>query len=138
MRRPAVCLTFDDGPHPEHTPRLLDALAAEHVKATFFVVGCRAQRYPDLVRRMVREGHDVGHHSYFHREPAATSCRSLMWEVDETVGLLRDEFGIHSTLFRPPKGVVTLPKLTGLWARGQTVVLWTVDARVRFLMAMSC
>src|SRR5688572_16068018 len=63
----AVALTFDDGPHPDHTPRVLDLLAAAGARATFFVVGERALRYPELVRRMAREGHAVGNHTFSHR-----------------------------------------------------------------------
>src|SRR3954464_15082354 len=58
----AVCLTFDDGPHPLHTIRLLDVLREEGVVATFFVVGKRVQRYPEIVRRIVAEGHAIGNH----------------------------------------------------------------------------
>src|SRR5262249_55671830 len=65
-RTNSVSLTFDDGPHPEHTPRLLDLLKKHEIKATFFVVGRQAERYPDLVRRMADEGHDVANHSFFH------------------------------------------------------------------------
>jgi peptidoglycan-N-acetylglucosamine deacetylase len=63
-----VALTFDDGPNPDATPRILDTLAEYDVKATFFILGRYAERWPDLVHRAVREGHQVGNHGYFHRK----------------------------------------------------------------------
>ena len=63
-----VSLTFDDGPNPEATPKILDALAERGVKATFFILGNHAERWPDLVRRIAAEGHQVGNHGYFHRK----------------------------------------------------------------------
>src|SRR5258708_3225653 len=76
MRGPSwgrsLALTFDDGPHPERTPRVLDALEQHGIRATFFVVGSKAAEHPELIRRMVAAGHDVGHHSYSHSEPDAT------------------------------------------------------------------
>src|SRR5204863_8624195 len=62
----SVCLTFDDGPHPHHTPRLLDLLKDQRVTATFFVIGRWAARYPELVRRIAAEGHLVGNHTFSH------------------------------------------------------------------------
>ena len=124
-----VCLTFDDGPDPVHTPRLLDALAAASVQATFFVIGERAQRHPAIVRRIVAEGHALGHHSFFHREPAHTSTAALIEEVRKSRALLREITGSESTLFRPPHGKVTAGKLVALLREGQSVVLWNVDPK---------
>ncbi|HZO11769.1 MAG TPA: polysaccharide deacetylase family protein [Polyangiaceae bacterium] len=125
----AVCLTFDDGPHPEHTPALLDVLAREHVPATFFVVGARARAHPNLVRRMAAEGHTVGHHSYSHGDPETTNARILAAEAAETSALLADILSEPPRLFRPPHGKLTVAKLVRLWARGQSIVLWNVDPR---------
>jgi peptidoglycan/xylan/chitin deacetylase (PgdA/CDA1 family) len=63
-----VALTFDDGPNPDATPRILDTLAEKGVRATFFVLGTHAERWPELVRRISREGHQIGNHGYFHRK----------------------------------------------------------------------
>jgi peptidoglycan/xylan/chitin deacetylase (PgdA/CDA1 family) len=124
-----VALTFDDGPHPEHTPEILDFLRAEQVRATFFVVGREAARCPHLVRRMVAEGHAVGHHSYTHGSPGSTPTRALAAEVAQSVALLRD-LGVESpTLFRPPHGKLTPTKLLMLWRHRCTVVLWSLDPR---------
>ncbi|MEO8194150.1 MAG: polysaccharide deacetylase family protein [Gemmatimonadales bacterium] len=67
-RRREVSLTFDDGPNPDATPRILDSLAECGVKATFFILGAHAERWPDLVHRVVSEGHQIGNHGYFHRK----------------------------------------------------------------------
>jgi peptidoglycan/xylan/chitin deacetylase (PgdA/CDA1 family) len=122
-----VMLTFDDGPHPEHTPVLLDRLAAHGVKATFFVLGSQAEQHPDIVRRMVADGHEVGHHSYTHAEPSITTAGALLDEVHRGARLLEQILGRKPRLFRPPHGKLTVGKTLGLWAAGQSVVLWNKD-----------
>ncbi|MDB5385250.1 MAG: polysaccharide deacetylase [Planctomycetaceae bacterium] len=124
-----IALTFDDGPHPEFTPRLLDELQRQGVAATFFVVGDAAARYPELVRRMAVEGHAVGTHSYTHSEPRQTCAKQLLNEVRRSLDLCGNLIGYEPTLFRPPKGQLTLAKTLGLWKLKQTVVLWNQDPR---------
>jgi glycosyltransferase involved in cell wall biosynthesis/peptidoglycan/xylan/chitin deacetylase (PgdA/CDA1 family) len=125
----AVCLTFDDGPHPEYTPRLLDVLQRQRIRATFFVVGQLAEQYPDLVQRMAAEGHAVGHHSYTHMRPQATSACRLGDEVRRSCDLLGRLLGKPVSLFRPPHGHLTAAKLWRLWQAQQTVVLWNRDPK---------
>jgi peptidoglycan/xylan/chitin deacetylase (PgdA/CDA1 family) len=125
----SVCLTFDDGPHPEHTPRLLDVLKDLGAPATFFVVGRQAERHPGLVRRMAAEGHLVGNHSFTHGEPARTSARHLLEEVRQTAAVLTPLAGRQPPLFRPPKGQLTVAKAWRLWRAGQTIVLWSADPK---------
>jgi len=125
----SVCLTFDDGPHPEHTPVLLDMLRREGVPATFFVIGRRAAEFPELVRRMVDEGHAVGHHTYSHSDPAETTARKMAAEINQTSNVLVRAIGFSPTLFRPPHGRLTPAMLWRLWRIGMTVVLWNVDLR---------
>jgi peptidoglycan/xylan/chitin deacetylase (PgdA/CDA1 family) len=127
--RAEVCLTFDDGPDPEHTPRVLDALRDHGARATFFVVGSRAERYPDLVRRAAAEGHAVGGHSYHHGTPEETSARQLAEEARRTSRLVGGLLGRPPTVFRPPHGKLTAAKLWALWRAGQTIVLWNVDPK---------
>ena len=123
----SICLTFDDGPHPEHTGRILDILKREAVPATFFVVGREAEKYPETVRRIVAEGHTLGHHSFLHGDPARTSANQLLAEVRQTQAVLSRIAGTTSSLFRPPHGKVTASKLWRLWSHGLSVVLWNVD-----------
>jgi len=125
----SVCLTFDDGPHPDHTPRLLDVLGRCEAVASFFVVGREVARHPGIVRRIAAEGHAIGHHSYFHGAPGRTSARQLIDEVRRTRDLLGGLLGEAPSLFRPPYGRLTAAKLWRLWRAGQTVVLWNVDPK---------
>ncbi len=125
----AVALTFDDGPHPEITPQLLDLLAAHALRATFFVIGREAARYPALVARMVAEGHAVGHHSFTHSEPATTTADTLIEELQSTNDSLWPAAGILPTIMRPPKGQLSLGKLVRLLTKGYRVVLWSVDPK---------
>src|SRR5262249_3985118 len=125
----ALCLTFDDGPHPEYTPRLLDALKQHDIRATFFVIGQEAEQHPDLVRRMAAEGHVIGHHSYTHSRPEETTAETLLQEVRRTQELFTRLLGRPSPLFRPPLGKVTVKKLWRLWRAGLQVVLWNLDPK---------
>lgn len=125
----AVCLTFDDGPHPLHTPRLLDVLKAEGVAATFFLIGMNVERHPEIVRRIVDEGHVIAHHTYSHQRPASLSAARLAAEIRRTDDLFRRITGRPSRLFRPPWGKLSAAKFVRLWAAGQGIVLWTKDPR---------
>jgi peptidoglycan/xylan/chitin deacetylase (PgdA/CDA1 family) len=124
-----VCLTFDDGPHPDHTPRVLDVLKEHSAPATFFVVGQQVQRHPDLVRRIVAEGHLVGHHTYSHSDPQITSASQLLAELDQTNQLLEALLGHRPVFFRPPHGKLTPAKLFRLWRAGQRIILWNSDPK---------
>jgi glycosyltransferase involved in cell wall biosynthesis/peptidoglycan/xylan/chitin deacetylase (PgdA/CDA1 family) len=125
----SICLTFDDGPHPDHTPRLLDFLSHEGISATFFVVGREAEKHPELVRRMAAEGHAVGSHSYSHPKRAELSRLQMAQEVSRGKAVLENILGSKSLLYRPPQGKVTAPDLLWMWRAGLTVVLWNVDPR---------
>jgi len=125
----SVALTFDDGPDPTHTPAVLDRLRALGVRATFFVVGRKVEACPALVARIAREGHEIGHHSYSHAPPDETSAQALVAEARRTSTLLERLLGKRPCLFRPPHGKLTPGKLLGLWALGQTIVLWNRDPK---------
>lgn len=123
-----VALTFDDGPHPEHTERILAVLREEGVKATFFLVGTEVQKYPALARAIARDGHGVGGHAWSHRRLNGMVRHELDREVEQTAALIREATGVSSRLFRPPYGTVTIPLLRYALTRGWTVVLWSVDS----------
>jgi peptidoglycan/xylan/chitin deacetylase (PgdA/CDA1 family) len=125
----SICLTFDDGPHPRYTPRLLDALGAHGLVATFFVLGSEVERYPGLVRRIAAEGHAIGNHTFSHGVPWRTSCRRLIEEIRRTGDLIADHLGMETRLFRPPYGRLSVSKLLKVWSAGQSVVLWNADSR---------
>ncbi|MEV0095947.1 bifunctional polysaccharide deacetylase/glycosyltransferase family 2 protein [Streptomyces sp. NPDC050738] len=97
-----LVLTFDDGPDPKWTPLVLDALKKHHAHAVFFVTGANASRYPDLVRRMVAEGHEVGVHTFNHPDLSYQSRSRIDWELSQTQLALAGAAGIRTSLFRPP------------------------------------
>ncbi|MFJ6846255.1 bifunctional polysaccharide deacetylase/glycosyltransferase family 2 protein [Streptomyces griseoluteus] len=97
-----IVLTFDDGPDPTWTPRVLDALKRNHARATFFVTGTMTSRHPELVRRMVAEGHEVGLHTFNHPDLSYQSQRRFDWELSQGQLALAGAAGIRSSLFRPP------------------------------------
>ena len=127
--RPRLALTFDDGPHPDFTPQLLDKLQQLKLKATFFVVGRNAERYPELVQRMVESGHEVANHTFTHSEPDQTTANAFLEEVRRTDVLLQQLTGRNPSSVRPPKGELTWNKLRGLWRERKTVALWNVDPK---------
>jgi peptidoglycan/xylan/chitin deacetylase (PgdA/CDA1 family) len=97
-----VALTFDDGPDPPHTPRILTVLDQHHVKATFFMLGRNVERYPAVAREVLRRGHEIGNHSYSHRKLVLMSPRRVRDEIERTDALLRD-IGVSGEIhFRPP------------------------------------
>ncbi len=124
-----IAFTFDDGPHPEHTPQILDTLRQYHHRATFFVIGEKAQQYPELIERMINEGHEIGNHTFTHSEPAQTSARKFLSEIKKTEQLIKEMTGITPGLVRPPKGKLTIKKMLGLWIKRRTIVLWDTDPR---------
>lgn len=119
-----VALTFDDGPSP-FTGRVLDVLRAEHVHATFFLCGANAARYPELVRRIRAEGHQIGNHTWSHPWLYLMSEASIASEIDRTQDVLQTITGRRPTLFRPPFGVRWFSLWPLLRERGLTMVLWS-------------
>ncbi|MEU3838862.1 bifunctional polysaccharide deacetylase/glycosyltransferase family 2 protein [Streptomyces sp. NPDC028635] len=97
-----IVLTFDDGPDPTWTPKVLDILKEHHAHAVFFITGTMASRYPDIVRRMVAEGHEIGLHTFNHPDLSYHSHRRIDWELSQNQLALAGAAGIRSSLFRPP------------------------------------
>lgn len=118
----AVYLTFDDGPIPESTPFILDTLREFGVKATFFMVGENVERYPDLYRRIVEEGHQVGNHTYNHMGSLRHYIITYYNNVEKANEL------IHSHLFRPPHGWMWLGAYNML-RRKYKIVMWDLVTR---------
>jgi len=122
-----IALTFDDGPHPEWSERLLEVLRENHVKATFFVVGKMVDRYPDLVREEVAEGHQIANHTYHHRNLSNLSDEEVEQEYrmcDESVYRVT---GQHMKFCRPPGGQYDHDVIQSTEHIGLTTVLWTDD-----------
>ena len=127
--RPQVALTFDDGPHPEHTVAVLNALAEWQLRGTFFVVGQCAEQCPQLIERILREGHALANHTWSHREPREIPAADFLSEVNQTRDWLTQQFACSPEWVRPPKGELTLAKFRGLWKQRHPIALWNVDPR---------
>jgi peptidoglycan/xylan/chitin deacetylase (PgdA/CDA1 family) len=123
----AVYLTFDDGPHPEHTPRVLDALERHHAHATFFLIGDMAARHPDLVRRIAAAGHAIGNHSHTHPEFRRLPLPRQLDEIARADAALHAILGDRPIPFRTPRGALPPRLVTHLAARGRPIVYWSYD-----------
>src|SRR4029450_3278646 len=104
---PYIAMTFDDGPSATLTPKLLDLLAAHHIKATFFVIGENVAEYPEIVARAAREGHEIASHSWSHPNLAKMSDESVRRQLRQTDDAIRNATGKRPTLLRPPYGPIT-------------------------------
>jgi peptidoglycan-N-acetylglucosamine deacetylase len=125
--RPWVALTFDDGPHPDFTPRILDILKREHVPATFFVVGEQAQAFPELVRREVAEGHEVGNHTYHHVRLTLVNPRFILPEIEAANVEIQQITGSPTRWFRPPGGDYDRDVISAVRQASMIMTLWTDD-----------
>ena len=117
-----VYITFDDGPTPGVTEWILEVLKRYNAKATFFVLGKNAERYPDLYAKILAEGHSVGNHTYSHQKGTRMSLERYLEDVDFAA------YTVQSTLFRPPYARVTPSQLRALALRYK-IVMWSVISR---------
>ena len=117
----AVYLTFDDGPIPEVTPKVLAILAKYNVKATFFMVGENIDKHPEVFRQVVEAGHQIGNHTYNHLKGWRTSYREYMENVAK--------WPKKTNLFRPPYGKATLRQRIALHKMGYTLIYWDILTR---------
>jgi peptidoglycan/xylan/chitin deacetylase (PgdA/CDA1 family) len=124
----AVALTFDDGPHPEHTPRILDTLRGYGAKATFFAVGREAEKHPELVLRVVTEGHTLGCHTHTHADLSRLTPRQAWQECRQARLVLEGIAGCRVRYLRPPWGRMSVSTLPVSLANRMTVALWSLDS----------
>ncbi|RKP56318.1 polysaccharide deacetylase family protein [Cohnella endophytica] len=123
-----VALTFDDVPDPRFTSKVLDVLKRKKVTATFFVVGTRSMKHPDLVRRIHREGHDIGNHSYNHPDFSKLRLAKVQEQIARSEKIIEHIVGFKPKLVRPPYGEILPSQLDWAKAKGYTVVNWDVDS----------
>lgn len=126
--QPDIYLTFDDGPDPHYTPRLLDLLELFQIRASFFVLGEACARCPSLVRRIHEAGHSVGNHTFSHRHPWMISAECAREEVRRAQDVIADACGEAPRLFRPPYGRQRAVMLEEAAALDMQTVLWTRSA----------
>ncbi len=124
--RPEVALTFDDGPHPESTRRVLEILREHGARATFFVLGSKALRYPEVVREIATAGHVVGVHGHEHdRRYALRPARFVARDLERARAAIEAATGVRPTLFRPPVGFVSPSVAVAAERAGLVLVGWS-------------
>jgi len=124
-----VQMTFDDGPHPIATPKVLQVLKSRNIKATFFLLGQNVQKFPDLVHEIQAEGHLIGNHSYTHNNLLFKNKNFVRTEIMQTKEILEEIIGTHSHYFRPPYGYFDYSTLAVLRDLDLTCVLWNIDSK---------
>jgi peptidoglycan/xylan/chitin deacetylase (PgdA/CDA1 family) len=126
--QPYIAMTFDDGPSAENTPRLLDMLKQRGIKATFFLIGENAQANPNIVKRILVEGHEVGNHTWTHPQLSKLSDDKVKSEISKTQDAISAASGYTPTILRPPYGAIT-PRQKE-WIEKElklNVIIWSVD-----------
>ncbi len=123
-----IAITFDDGPHPQNTPRLLDMLRARNIKATFYVIGRSVDLYPQIVRRTVAEGHEIGNHSHTHRLLSKLGDDEVRLEMSRCRDAVGRAAGVQPRTMRPPYGGLLQRQREMVHSEfGYPVILWSVD-----------
>lgn len=122
----SICLTFDDGPHPVYTPKILTILAKHSVKATFFITGSKIQKYKRILKQLISEGHEVGNHGYSHRNLIFKNKEFILNEINRTDELLRDCGAKGEIVFRPPYGRMSLKAIFLLGELNKKIIMWNI------------
>lgn len=123
-----IAITFDDGPQPQNTPRLLDMLRARNIKATFYVIGRSVDQYPQIVRRTVAEGHEIGNHSHTHRLLSKLSTDEIRSDLRNCENAIERAAGVKPPTMRPPYGGLLQSQREMVHAEfGYPTILWSVD-----------
>lgn len=123
-----VALTFDDAPDAIFTPKVLDALKKAGVKATFFVVGNRVEAHPDIMKRIVAEGHAIGNHSYSHANLPKLTDAEFRNQIQKTDDIIRRFTGYTPNIVRPPYGNINEGQIQWLASQHKKIVNWNVDS----------
>ncbi len=121
-----VALTFDDGPHPDGTPLVLEAL--DGVQATFFLVGEQVERRPELAARIAAEGHEIGVHCFRHRNLLRLGPRAVRGDLERAAAVIGEATGREPTLYRPPYGILNRAAVEEARRRGWRILLWSRQA----------
>jgi peptidoglycan/xylan/chitin deacetylase (PgdA/CDA1 family) len=124
-----VAITFDDGPDYYYTVKILDILKRENVPATFFVVGKNAKKYPEVLKRMYREGHLIGNHSWNHSDFSKLTLDQVKEEISQTEQLFQEHLHITPTFVRPPFGAMNDQLRDYIEQSPYTVIHWSIDTK---------
>jgi peptidoglycan-N-acetylglucosamine deacetylase len=120
-----VALTFDDGPHPEGTPAVMETLRPADARATFFLCGEQVERYPELAAEIAAAGHIVAVHGYRHRNMLRLAPRTFVDDLERGIAAIEDAVGVRPALYRPPYGIFSYPGMAEVRARGLRSLLWS-------------
>jgi glycosyltransferase involved in cell wall biosynthesis/peptidoglycan/xylan/chitin deacetylase (PgdA/CDA1 family) len=123
-----VALTFDDGPNSKFTPKILETLKNNSVKATFFLVGQEVAKNTGLAKDIISRGHSVGLHSYAHRGYKGMCNKDKMHEISMTGQMIEKELGVKSNVFRPPQGALSISQVLHCKKNNITTVMWSLDS----------
>lgn len=123
-----IALTFDDGPDSVYTPQILDILKEEKIKATFFLIGNRAQLFADVVKKMIKEGHVVGNHSMTHANIIKLDLAQTRQEIAKAEEALKSLTGYRTALFRSPYGSLDEARVKDIAKQGYKIIAWNVDS----------
>lgn len=126
-----IYITFDDGPHPENTNKIIKILGDANIKATFFMVGEDMKKYPDVVNNVVNSGHEVGYHSFNHDSLKKISLKSFILDLKKAKSLEK-EFGFKFKFYRPPYGDLSLLTILLLIFSAWKIVMWSLDSMDSF------
>lgn len=129
VRDKVVALTFDDGPSSEWTPKILDALKEAKVRATFFMLGEHVTQHPEIARRITREGHEIGNHSYDHHVLIFYKTGELEKEIKDCEKAVQNAAGVTTRYFRPPKAWLSDTEKKTIINMGYKVVLWSLNSK---------
>ena len=124
-----IYLTFDDGPDALHTELILDVLKQKNVNATFFCLGKRIESYPEIIARMVDEGHVVANHTYDHKVLSGLSQEEMLESITKTEDLITEHSRHSFKLFRPPKGLITNDQKDYLTSQGYSIIMWDINPK---------
>jgi peptidoglycan/xylan/chitin deacetylase (PgdA/CDA1 family) len=128
VSQPYIAMTFDDGPHPSNTPRLLDMLRERNIKATFYVIGRNVDLYPNVLRRTVSEGHEIGNHSFTHPILSKMSDSAVREELTKCRDAVTRAAGIQPRTMRPPYGALLQRQREWIHTElNYPTILWSVD-----------
>lgn len=124
-----VALTFDDGPSPIWTPKILDELKKENIKAAFFMIGHHVQKYPEIAKRVAEEGHTIGNHGYAHSVMFYYTPAEIEEEIKYTEHVIKEITGVTTKYFRPPKAWLRRAIKEKVKSMGYETVLWSLNSK---------
>jgi len=121
-----ICLTFDDGPNPEYTRKVLDVLKENNIKAVFFLIGEKVEKYPEIARRIIDEGHVIGGHTYSHKEITSMTRKEAANDLKHTRDIFNQYLEHDSILFRPPRGRMNIKNTLLIMFKGYKIIHWSI------------